>query len=263
MASTPAKSPMRDVPVRTITQADLTQSLRDGYRDFLAKRGDLIFVGFLYPSIGAVAAIAALGGSILPLLFPMLAGLSLLGPLVSTGFYQLAKRREDGLESSWRHFFDIFSSPSREGIFLVGLMLMTIFGAWLVSAGVIYAVFFGARAPESVSALLIEAFTTPQGWAMMLVGNAVGAVFAVIVLATSVVSLPMLIDKRVDAATAVRTSLKAFGRNRALLLNWGVRVAVLLVLGAIPILLGLAFVLPVLGYATWHLYTRLVDRSAA
>jgi uncharacterized membrane protein len=264
MASTPIEpaSPMRDVPVRKISRADLEASLRDGYRDFLAKRGDLIFVGLLYPIIGFCAAIAATGGSILPLLFPMLAGLSLLGPLVSTGFYQLAKRREQGLDSSWWHFFDVFNSPSREGIILVGILMMAIFGGWLVAAGIIYGIFFGTVPPASVGVLLTEAFTTPQGWAMMLIGNAVGLVFAIIVLATSVVSLPMLIDKNVDAATAVRTSLKAFSVNRSALLGWGLRVAGLLVLGAIPIFLGLAFVLPVLGYATWHLYTRLIDRSA-
>jgi uncharacterized membrane protein len=262
MASTQVASPMRDVPVRTITADDLTQSLRDGYQDFLAKRGDLIFIGLLYPLIGLCAALAASGGSILPLLFPMLAGLSLLGPLVSTGFYQLAKRREAGLESSWWHFFDVFNSPSREAIILVGIMLMAIFGAWLMAAGITYAVFFGTQPPPSIGAFLTQAFTTPQGWAMILIGNAIGLVFAVVVLATSVVSLPMLIDKRVDAATAVRTSLKAFSTNRTVMLHWGVRVGLLLVLGAIPIFLGLAFVLPVLGYATWHLYTRLVDRSA-
>jgi uncharacterized membrane protein len=261
MATKPAASPMRDIPVRTITEADLRQSLRDGYADFMEKRGDLIFVGLLYPLIGICAAIAATGGSILPLLFPMLAGLSLLGPLVSTGFYQLAKRREAGIESSWWHFFDVINSPSREAILLVGIMLMAIFGAWLVSAGIIYALFFGTEPPATVGVLMTQAFTTSQGWAMILIGNTVGAMFAVIVLATSVVSLPMLIDKRIDAATAVRTSLKAFNANRAVLLRWGIRVGLLLVLGALPIFLGLAFVLPTLGYATWHLYTRLIDRS--
>jgi uncharacterized membrane protein len=263
MASTPveAASPMRDIPIRTITEDDLTQSLRDGYKDFLEKRGDLVFIGLLYPLIGLCVAIAANGGSILPLLFPMLAGLSLLGPLVSTGFYQLAKRREAGLESNWWHFFDVFKSPSREAIFLVGIMLMAIFGGWLMAAGITYAVFFGTEPPATVGVLLTQAFATPQGWAMILIGNAIGLAFAVIVLATSLVSLPLLIDKRMDAATAVRTSLKAFAQNRAVLLRWGLCVAVLLVLGAIPFLLGLAFVLPVLGYATWHLYTRLIDRG--
>ena len=264
MASSPAPvaSPMRDVPVRTITLDDLNASLREGYNDFLDKRGDLVFVGLLYPLIGIVAGIGARGGSVLPLLFPMLAGLSLLGPLVSTGFYELAKRREQGLESSWWHFFDVFNSPSREAIILVGIMLMAVFGGWLAAAGIIHGLFFGTQPPATVGALLTQIFTTPRGWAMFLIGNGVGLIFAIVVLATSVVSLPMLIDKRVDAATAVRTSLKAFGANRTLLLRWGFRVGVLLVVGAIPVFLGLAFVLPVLGYATWHLYTRLVDRSA-
>ncbi|MCA1750128.1 MAG: DUF2189 domain-containing protein, partial [Sphingomonadales bacterium] len=111
-------------------------------------------------------------------------------------------------------------------------------------------------------AFFAEVFTTPRGWAMIIVGNLVGLAFAVLVLAVSVVSLPLLVDRKVSAEQAVATSLAAFRLNTAILLRWGFLVAVILVLGAIPLLIGLAVALPILGYATWHLYTRLVDRAA-
>jgi uncharacterized membrane protein len=92
------------------------------------------------------------------------------------------------------------------------------------------------------------------------VGNAVGAVFAVMTVFLTLVSFPMVVDKPVDAGTAVGTSIRAVSANIPTVASWGVRVAALLVLGALPLFVGLAVVLPVLGYATWHLYTRMVER---
>ena len=95
---------------------------------------------------------------------------------------------------------------------------------------------------------------------MIAIGNLVGLGFAVVALAISAVSFPMVVDKPVDAAAAIGTSLRAFNANRGTMLGWGLRVAALLVLGALPAFIGLAVVLPWLGYATWHLYTRVVER---
>ena len=97
---------------------------------------------------------------------------------------------------------------------------------------------------------------------LILAGAAIGAVFGWIVLAISVVSLPMLVDANVTAAEAVSASWRAAHANKGEMIRWGLTVVGLLVLGSIPLFVGLAFVLPWLGYATWHLYTRLVDRGA-
>lgn len=251
------------LPIRTIDASDLNASLRDGLADFREKRGDLIFAGLLYPLIGLVTAWAALGGPMLYLLFPLAAGLSLLGPLVATGFYELAKRREERLESGWSHFLDTFRGPSVEALTAVAAMLIGVFVLWLLAAAAIYELCIGGTPPMQVGPFLTLLFTTPQGWTMMIVGDVVGALFAILVLAVSVVSLPMIVDRKVSAGAAVRTSLAAFRANRPILLRWGVTVGMLLALGSVPLFLGLAFVLPWLGYATWHLYTRLVDRGGA
>lgn len=268
MAIGQAVSPARvqstqDIPVRRISSQDLNAALREGFADFANKRGDLVFIGLIYPVIGFIVSMAALNMSVWPMVFPLIAGVSLLGPLVATGFYELAKRREAGMDSSWFHFLDVLKSKSREEIAIVGAVLIGIFALWLAAAAMVHAAFFGnfIRQP-SFNSFMAEVFTTPQGWSMIIVGNLIGLGFAVMVLALSVVSLPMLVDREVSAGTAIRTSLRAFGANKGLMLRWGLTVAVLLVLGAIPFFVGLAVVLPVLGYATWHLYTRLIDRSA-
>lgn len=259
----PGKAPMASgIPIRRIDAQDVRAAVREGYADFRAKRGDLLFIGFIYPLVGLVAAVAALGYSVLPLLFPIAAGISLLGPLVATGFYELARRREAGLESSWWHFFDIRKSRSADQIFMVGGLLIAIFLAWLAVAGFLYVAFMGGVPPHTLGALLTGLFTTPEGWGVILVGNLVGLGFAIVVLAVSMVSLPMLVDRDVDAGTAIVTSVRVARANPGATARWGLTVAVLLVLGSIPFFLGLAVVLPVLGYATWHLYTRAVDRSA-
>ena len=253
------------IPVRTLTTRDLNLSLREGWNDFLSMRGDLIFVGLLYPLIGVVTAAVALGSNFLQLFFPIAAGISLLGPIVAVGFYEMARREEAGLHSNWSHFFDVVKRPSADGLGAVAALLVLIFALWMAAAQGLYAALWGMTGMtpmDSIGAFLSRLFTTPEGWALMVIGNLVGACFAVLVLAISVVSLPMLVDCNVEARTAVSTSIRAFRANKAMMIRWGVTVGVLLVLGSIPLFIGLAVVLPWLGYATWHLYTHVVDRSA-
>jgi len=248
-------------PVRRVTTADLRASLRDGYQDFLEHRGDLIFIGLIYPLIGLVAGAAALGGTLSHYFFPIAFGVALLGPVAATGFYEIARRREEGLECDWSHFLDVVKLPSFDSITGVIALLLVIFGFWIAVAGLLYAALLGAP-PERVGEFLERLFTTTEGWSLIVVGNLVGLLFAIVVLAVSVVSLPMLVDRDVGARAAIATSVAAVRANFSVMFMWGVAVLVLLVIGSLPLFVGLAFVLPWLGYATWHLYTRAVDRSA-
>jgi uncharacterized membrane protein len=257
---------LSNIPVRRIGFDDIRWALRQGWEDFLGLRGDLLFVGVLYPFVGFIAVLVALNQSLLPLLFPLAAGISLLGPLVAAGFYELARRRELGEDIRWRHFFDVFSGPAAAPLLALGLVLAGLFVLWLAAAVAIYEIFFvdatlGFRSPGPAGAFIERLFTTSEGWGLIIVGNLVGLAFALATLMISVVSFPMVVDRPdLGAATAIETSIRAFVRNPLPMLGWGLIVAVLLVIGSIPLFVGLAVVLPVLGYATWHLYTRTVER---
>ena len=252
----------RSIPVRTINDDDLRLSLRQGYADFGQLRGDLIFAGLIYTFIGLAAVVMTTSAPLIPYFYPVVAGVALLGPVAAVGFYELARRRESGQEVHWFNFLDVRKRPTVDDMGIVAGLLLVIFVGWLVAAGALYALLFGWATPTSVGGFLSDVFTTPRGWALIIGGGAVGAVIGWFVLALSVVSLPMLVDCDVTAAEAVSASWRAVHANKAEMIRWGIVVAALLVLGSIPLFVGLAFVLPWLGYSTWHLYTRLVDREA-
>ena len=112
----------------------------------------------------------------------------------------------------------------------------------------------GPGAPASVTDFLAEVLRTPAGWAMAIVGCAVGFLFAVAALAVSVLSFPLVLDRHMGVPQAVASSVRFSRENPRAAATWGAVVAGLLILGALPALIGLAFVLPLLGHATWHLY---------
>jgi uncharacterized membrane protein len=154
----------------------------------------------------------------------------------------------------------VVRSPAFGKIMVLGLLLVAIFLIWLAAAYGIFALTLGPEPPGSIASFLRDTLTTPAGWALIVVGVGVGFLFALLVLAIGVVSFPLLLDRDVTVGTAIRTSVRAFAVNPGPMAAWGFLVAAGLVLGSIPLLLGLAIVMPVLGHATWHLYRKVVPR---
>ncbi|MCU4180741.1 DUF2189 domain-containing protein [Bosea sp. BH3] len=244
--------------IRSITPRDLTDSLRQGWEDFKAQPSHLVFIALIYPVAGILLAQLTVSYNIFPLLFPMLSGFALIGPFAAIGLYEVSRRREQGLDSSWRHALGLLRSPSIGQIVLLGAMLTGLFLAWLFSAWFIYRSLLALPADVSTTDFLRAVFTTFDGWVMIVIGNSLGLLFAILAFSISVVSFPLIIDRHVDAPTAIRTSIAAVEANPRVMMYWGLMVTGLLVLGCLPVLVGLIVVMPVLGHATWHLYRRVV-----
>ena len=244
--------------VRRIGVADVFAALREGLDDFWDKPSHYVFLCLIYPIAGLVLARWTSGANLLPLLFPLMSGFALVGPFAALGLYEISRRRELNLDTSWRHALEVRHSPAIPSIVAVGVMLLVLFVAWILTAQSLYTSLFGAQAPESISAFLNQVFTTPEGQRMILLGNAIGFVFAVVVLCTTVIAFPLLLDRDVGALSAVVTSVKAVLANPVEMALWGLIVAALLLVGFLTLFVGLAIFIPVLGHATWHLYRKVV-----
>ena len=248
----------RPIAVRRIGVADLRDALARGIDDFRSFRTDVVFLCVIYPVLGLMLGRLAFGYGMVPLLFPLASGFALLGPFAAIGLYEMSRRRERGIHAAWPDALGIIGSRALGRIAVLGLLLVAIFLLWLSVAQAIYFATFGVAPATSLTAFLREVFTTPSGWALIGIGVGVGFFFALLVLAIGAVSFPLLLDREASLGRAVWTSVNAFLVNPLPMALWGLIVAAGLVIGSIPLLLGLVVVMPVLGHATWHLYRKLV-----
>jgi len=245
--------------VRRIGPGDLKDALSKGIADFGAMPSHLVFLGLIYPIIGIALARMTSGQNALPMLFPLMSGFALIGPFAAIGLYEMSRRRELGLDTAWSHAFEVRHSPSIPSILTLGILLMVIFLIWLTTARVLYQSLFGPTAPDSYTQFLHEVFTTSKGWTLIILGNAIGFIYAVVSLSISVVSFPLLLDRDVGVTAAIYTSVRAVLKNPGTMALWGLIVTVSLAIGFSLLFVGLAVVMPILAHATWHLYRKVVQ----
>ena len=242
--------------VRKIGPADLKDALAKGIDDFLAMPSSHVFLGLIYPIAGL-----CLAGYSLPMLFPLMAGFVLVGPFAGIGLYEMSRRRELGLDTSWEHAFDVLRSHSIFSILSLGLLLLVIFACWEFTAQSLYVALFGLQ-PESFTQIVTNVFDTPQGWKLIAYSTAIGFVFAVVALSISVVSFPLLLDRDGGVPMAVQTSVRAVLANPFTMALWGLIVASILSIGFLLLFVGLAVAVPVLAHSSWHLYRKVVEPAA-
>ncbi|HTJ91287.1 MAG TPA: DUF2189 domain-containing protein [Acidocella sp.] len=247
-----------DVPptrfeIRRLTLKDIPEVLALGFDDVRHFRTDALSMAVIYPLAALFVAGAIVVRDFRPFVFPICAGFALLGPLATLWFTALSRQRERGDASA----INLGASPRLRAIQRLSMLAILLFVAWNVVAGLIYAATLGQVADQQAPFWDLV-FTTQAGWMLILAGCATGAVFAVCALAVFFISFPLVLDRSVSATQAISMSIQVMARNPLFVFGWGAVVVLGLVLGALPALLGIVIVLPVLGHASWHIYRRMV-----
>jgi uncharacterized membrane protein len=224
-----------------------------GWRDLLNRPGPSLAYGVAVFLVSLVIVWGLFAFGLDYILFPALAGFMVMGPLIAIGLYAKSQAIEAGRPFSLSSMLFVKAKAGGQVLF-IGVILTLLMLLWMRAAVIVYALFFGLRPFPGLDHVAQMLFTTPTGWAMLLVGSVVGGLFAAFSFAISTFSVPMLLDQDVDAFTAMGTSISMVFRNLPVMIAWGVIVLVLSLLGVATGLLGLIVVFPLLGHATWHSY---------
>lgn len=237
-------------PCRTLAPGAPLRWLRGGFDDLRRAPRQSLSYGLAMFAISAAVSALAWGFGSYWILLAMLSGFVFVAPLLAIGLYAISAQLEAGeVPSLGRCLAE--QARHRGTLMVFALVLLVIFLVWARAASMV-SVFFPVESSPSWGEVA----------AYLGIGSAVGSIFALLAFAVSAFSLPMIMDRRVDAVTAVVTSFNATLRNKGVMLLWGLLISLGVAIGFATLLLGLAITLPVVGHATWHAYRDTIDASA-
>lgn len=230
-----------------------------GWGDFRKAAGPSLVYGLVMfaLSIAFTWTLVAFGRDYI--LFPALAGFMIVAPFLAIGLYEQSRALEAGGKASLRAMLMVRPKAGAQ-VFFAGLLLCMLLLLWMRAAVLLYALFFGVTPFPGFDHVVGMLFGSAYGWSMLLVGTAIGGLFAAFSFAISVFSVPMMLDQRVDALTAMGSSMRLVWNNLPPMLAWGAIVLVLFGLCILTGLVGMVVIFPLLGHATWHAY-RAIARS--
>lgn len=238
---------------RSLSPGAARDWLRAGWRDLATRPLPSLGYGLVVYLVSASIVVGMFAYGLDYILFPALAGFMIVGPVLAVGLYEKSRRLDRSGDVSLSGMI-LVRAASRGQIVFIGALLCLLMLVWMRAAVIIYALFFGLRPFPGLAHVAEMLFTTPLGWAMLIVGSLVGGLFAAFAFAMSALSIPMLLEERLDAFTAMGRSMVLVWHNLAVMLAWGAIVLGLIALGLLPGMLGLVVVFPLLGHGTWHAY---------
>lgn len=227
--------------------------LAAGWRDLRAAPAPgLAYGGLVFLlSVGVIAGLWRLG--LLYLALPAVSGFLIVGPFLAIGLYEQSRQLAAGRTAGLGAMLAVRPAAGAQ-LAYAGLMLGLLVLFWLRAADLLYALFFGLMPFPGAAEAFANLLWTPRGWGLLAVGTAVGAVFAAFAFAISLFSIPMMLERRVDALTAMGQSFAMTAQNLPAALAWGAIVAAGLALCLATGFLALIVVFPVLGHGTRHVW---------
>lgn len=240
---------------RDLGLEDLRFALSAGFDDFKAKPAFGLFFASIFVVAGMALTYFLVVRGEYTLAIPVAAGFPLIAPFTAVGLYEVSRRRELRIPTTWSAILGAVKGRGDEQILAMGVIIFVAFGFWVIVAHAVFAIAVIEAGAGSESLAFL---TTRDGIAMLLIGTAIGGVMAFAFYAITVFSLPMLVHREVDFFTAIITSLAGFKANRRILLIWAASIACALFVSIVTAFLGLLITLPIFGHATWHLYRRAI-----
>ena len=227
--------------------------LAAGWRDLWTRPASSLAygIGVFLLSVAFIWTLVAFGRDYI--LFPALAGFMIVAPFLALGLYAKSQAIEEGREIGLASMLLVRPSAGAQ-VFFTGLLLCCLMLLWTRAAVLLWALFFGVTPFPGLGGVIGVLFGTAYGWTMLVVGTAIGGLFAAFAFAISVFAVPMLLDRRVDALTAMGTSMKLVWNNLPPMVAWGAIVLLLFAVCMATGLIGMIVIFPLLGHATWHAY---------
>jgi len=249
---------MSPVPrLRPLSNADILAALGAGFADFRRAPAFGLFFGGVFSVTGIVIFLQLVVWDSSYWVLPIAAGFPLLGPFLAVGLYAVSRALAKGEPLDWAAILAVPIRESGRQIPWMAFVALFFYLVWVYMAHLIFALSFGLKPLTNVMtshALLL----TQEGIVMLCVGSVVGGALAFLLFAVSVVSIPMLLDREIDIVTAMVLSFRSVLENKGPMLLWGAIIAGSSLIAMVPLFLGMLVVFPVLGHASWHLYTRAV-----
>lgn len=230
--------------------------LAAGWRDLWNRPGISLAYGVIATALGLVLTIGLAQFGLESLVPVAAGGFLLVGPLLAVGLYEKSRSLAAGETTSLAGTMTAAARAAGR-LSLLAVILLFFYIVWVRVAVLLAALFLGTSGLPPARELMPTLLFTPHGLGLLVLGTAIGAIFAAIVFATTVISLPMLMERRIDAFTAIASSFQAvLGSPQAMAL-WATLIAGFVALGIATIGAGLVIAFPLIGHATWHAYRDL------
>jgi len=247
----------RQLSIRKIEISDLIECIEKGVKDFNRSAKYGMFFGAFYAIGGAFMLWLVLETGYFYLAYPLVMGFALLAPFGAAGTYEISRRLEAGEPLSWGAVLGAVWNRKAGDLAWLGLVSLFTFMIWMDIAVFLYLIFYGSGL-ESMTQVFTSVFTTVNGMTFLVVGNAVGAIIALLVFSFTVVSPPLIVDRDVDFVTALSTSVEAVKANPRTMLAWAVVIGMDLAVSFVTFHVALLVLFPILGHTTWHLYRKMI-----
>lgn len=244
--------------VRAVSPDDVISALKAGLADF--RRAPLfgLFFGGIFTCGGLLILLFLTVLDIPWMIFPVAIGFPLIGPFVAAGLYEVSRRLAAGEPLEWRGILLLMARQRERQLSWMAFVVLFIFWIWIYQVRLLMALFLGFKSFSTTGEFIQVVTTTPDGLGFLAVGTVVGGVLALVLFCSTVISIPLLLDRELDFVSAMITSFKAVFSSPVVMLGWGVAITALAIAAMVPAFFGLLVILPILGHATWHLYTRAV-----